>query len=330
MQKQERALQRPQSLDPSKTIDYKTEQLATETQADKAKQHKVLRAERSSLQPKKDSVGENFSYPQGNTLQIDNKSKFFLESNIAEENIYRSVAKTIPGDIKKSPHSHAEDNGVSEEDAKFPLHLKDEYCRCKADIVCELLDQTAYEFQNVHLSNDAGNVNLILKSGVKYGQKINKNSELIFKHDCASHLGSMKPESEGFTDNCYLLHQNAHDGDTCSSLHLDDNFEGHEQCHLLPDHASSDTRGCSKAVQKLETGTSLKIYKFNTYAAQYSATVNKHDSVEHEYKESASFAELIDSLKEQAKSDFTEESCLCSQAPLISHRKKELALLNVL
>lgn len=226
MQKQEGALQRPRSLDPSKTFDYKTEQLATETQADKAKQHELLRAERSSLQPEKDSVSENVSYPQGNTLQIDNKSKLFLESNIAEENIYRRTAKTIPGDIKKSPRSHTEDNGVSEEDAKCPLHLKDEDCRCKADTVCELLDQTAKEFQNVRLSNATGNVNLILKSGVKCGQKIDKNSELIFKHDCASHLGSMKPESEGFTDNCYLLHQKAHDGDTCSSLHLDDNFEG--------------------------------------------------------------------------------------------------------
>lgn len=200
-------------------------------------------------------------------MQIDNKSKFFLESNIAEENIYRRIAKTTPGDVKKSPRSHTEDNGVSEEDTKCPLHLKDKDCRCKADTVCELLDQTANEFQNVCLSNDTGNVNLILKSGVKCGQKIDKNSELIFKQDCASHLGSMKPESEGFTDNCYLLHQKAHDGDTCSSLHLDDNFEGNEQCHLLPDHAFSDTRGWSKAVQKLETAPSLKNYKFNTYAA---------------------------------------------------------------
>lgn len=99
-QKQEGALQRPRSLDPSQTFDYETEQLATETQADKAKQHELLRAERSPLQPKKDSVSENVSYPQGNTLQIDNKSKFFLESNIAEENIYRRTAKTIPGILK--------------------------------------------------------------------------------------------------------------------------------------------------------------------------------------------------------------------------------------
>lgn len=70
---------------------------------------------------------------------------------------------------------------MSEEDAKCPLHLKDEDCRCKADTVCESLDQTANEFQNVRLSNATGNVNLILKSGVKCGQKIDKNSELIFK-----------------------------------------------------------------------------------------------------------------------------------------------------
>ncbi|NWQ77504.1 STOX1 protein, partial [Columbina picui] len=322
IQKQERALQRPWCLDSSKTFDYETEQLATETQAGKAKQHKLLHARRSSLEPKKRSLSENFSCPQGNTLQVDNKSKLFLESNISEENIYRRIAKKIPGDIKKSPHSHTEDNGVSKEDAKFSLHLKDEYCRCKADTVCELLDQTANEFQNVHLSNDAGNVNLINKNGVKNGQKIDKKTELIFKHDCASHLRSMKPESEGFTDNCHLLHQKAPDGDTCSSLHLNDNFEGNEQCHLLPDHAFSDTRGWSKAVQKMGTATSLINCKVNTYAAQYSTTVNKHDSVEHEYKESASFAESLDGLKEQAKSDFTEESCLCSQV-LISHRKEE-------
>lgn len=133
----------------------------------------------------------------------------------------------------------------------------------------------------------------------------------------------MKPESEGFTDNCYLLHQKAHDGDTCSSVHLDDNFEGNEQCHLLPDHAFSDTRGWSKAGQKLETATSLKNYKLNTYAAQYSTTVSKHGSVEHEYKESSSFAESIDGFKEQAKSDFTEESCLCRRVPLISRREEE-------
>ncbi|NXW84237.1 STOX1 protein, partial [Alopecoenas beccarii] len=321
IQKQERALQRPQSLDSSKTFDYK--KLATETQADKAKQHKLLHAKRSSLQPKKDSSSENFSYLQGNTLQIDNKTKFYLESNISEENIYRRIAKKIPGDIKKSPHSHTEDNGVSKEGAKFSLHLKDEYCRCKADTVCELLDETAKEFQNVHLSNDTGNVNLNKKSGVKYGQKMDKKSELIFKYDCASHLGSMKPESEGFTDSCHLLHQKVHDGGTCSSLHLDDNFEGNEQCHLLSDHAFSDTRGWSKAVRKLGTATSLKNCKVNTYAAQYSTTVNKHDSVEHEYKESASLAESIDGLKEQAKSDFTEESCLCSQVLRVSHRKEE-------
>ncbi|NWX01778.1 STOX1 protein, partial [Caloenas nicobarica] len=323
IQKQEKALQRPRSLDSSKIFDYETEQLATETQADKVKQHKLLHAKRSSLQPKKDSLSESFSYLQGNTLQVDTKSKFFLESNISEENIYGRIAKKIPGDIKKSPHSHTEDNGVSKEGAKFSLHLKDEYCRCKADTVCELLDQTANEFQNVHLSNDTSNVNLIKKNGVKYRKKIDKKSELIFKYDCASHLGSMKPESEGFTDSCHFLHQKAHDGDTCSSLHLDDNFEGNEQCHLLPDHAFSDTRGWSKAVQKLGTATSLKNCKVNTYAAWYSSTVNKHDSVEHEYKESASFAESIDGLKEQAKSDFTQESCLCSQVVLISHKKEE-------
>ncbi|KFP47360.1 Storkhead-box protein 1, partial [Cathartes aura] len=221
--KQERALQRPWSLDSSKTFDYETEQLATEEQADKAKQNKLLHANRSSLQLKKDSLSENFRYPQGSTLQIDNKSKYFLESNISEENICRRTVKKNPEDIKKSPHSYTEDNGVCKGDAKFSLHLKDEYCRCKADTVCELLDQAANEFQNVRLSNYTANVNLVKKIGVKYRQKTDKQSELIFKYDHASHPGSIKLESEGFTDNCHLLYQKAHDGDTCNSLHLDDN-----------------------------------------------------------------------------------------------------------
>ncbi|XP_050755280.1 storkhead-box protein 1 [Gymnogyps californianus] len=323
--KQGRALQRPWSLDSSKTFDYETEQLATEEQADKAKQNKLLHANRSSLQLKKDSLSENFSYPQGSTLQTDNKSKEFLESNISEENICRRTVKKNPVDIKKSPHSYTEDNGVCKEDAKFSLHLKDEYCRCKADTVCELLDQTANEFQNVRLSNYTANVNLVKKIGVKYRQKTDKQSELIFKYDRASHPGSMKLESEGFTDNCHLLYQKAHDGDTCNSLHLDDNFEGNEPCHLLPGPAFSDTRDWSKAVQNLGTAMFLKNCKVNTYPAQYNTTVNKRDSGEHGYKESASFAESTNGSKEHPKTDFTEKSCLCSQVLPIGHRKEEEA-----
>ncbi|XP_074882952.1 storkhead-box protein 1 [Buteo buteo] len=323
--KQDRALQRPWSLDSSKTFDYETKQLTTEMQADKAKQNKLLHASRSSLQLKKDSLSENFSYLQGNTLQIDNKSKYFLESTISEENIYRGTVKKTPGDIKKSPHSYTEDNGVRKEDAKFSLYLKDENCRCKADTVCELLDQTANEFQNVHLSNYTANVSLVKKIGVKYRQKTDKKSELIFKYDCASHPGSMKLESEGFTDNCHLLYQNAHDGDTCNSLHLDDNFEGNEPCHLPPGHAFSDTRDWSKAVQNLGTAMSLKNCKVNTYPTQYNTTVNKRDSGEHGYKESASFAESTDGSKEHPKPGFSEESCLCSQVLPIGRRKEEAA-----
>ncbi|NXW00036.1 STOX1 protein, partial [Fregetta grallaria] len=322
-QKKERALQRPRSLDSSKTFDYETEQLATETRADKAKQNKLLRANRSSLQLKKDSLSENFSYLQGNTLQIDNRSKYFLESNSSEENIYRRTLKKNPEDIKKSPHSYTEDNGVCRENAKFSLHLTDEYCRCKADTVCELLDQTAKEFKNVRLSNYTANVNLVKKIGVKYRQKTDKKSELIFKYDCASHPGSTKLESKGFTGNCHLLYQKAHDGDTCNMLHLDDNFEGNEPCHLPPGHAFSDTRDWSKAVQKLGAAMSLKNCEVNAYSAQYNTTVNKRDSGEHGYEESASFAESIDGSKEHPKTDFTEESCLCSQVLLVGHRKEE-------
>ncbi|KAF1641443.1 Storkhead-box protein 1, partial [Eudyptes chrysocome] len=322
-QKQERAVQKQWSLDSSKTFDYETEQLATETQADKTKQNKLLHDNKSSLQLKKDSLSENFSYLQGSTLQIDNKSKYFLESNISEENIYRRTVKKNSADIKKSLYSYTENNGVCKEDAKFSLHLKDEHCRYKADTVPELLDQTANEFQNVCLSNCTANINLVKKKGVKYRQKTDKKSELIFKYDYTSHPGSMKLESEGFTDNCHLLYQEAHDGDTCNSLHLDDNFEGNEPCHLPPGHAFSDTRDWSKAVQKLGTPVSLKNCKVNTYPAQYNTTVNKHDSGEHRYKESASFVESINGSKEHAKTDFTEESCLCSQVPPIGHRKQE-------
>ncbi|XP_055663899.1 storkhead-box protein 1 [Falco peregrinus] len=323
IRKQERALQRPQSLDSSKPFDYETEQLATETQAVKAKQNKLLHANRSSLQLKKDSLSENFSYLQGSTLQIDNKSKYFLESNISEENIERRRVKKNPGDVKKSPCSYTEDNNVCKEDAKFVLHLKDEYCRCKADTACELLDQTANEFQNVSLSNYTANINPVKTIGVKHRQKTVKKSELVFKYDCASHSGSIKLESEGFTGNCHLLYQKAHDGDTCNSLHLDDNFESNEPCHLPPGHAFSETRACSKAVQKLGTAMSLKNCNMaNAYPAQYNATVNKHDSGEHGCKESASFAESIDGSKEYPR-DFTEESCLCSQVLAIGHREEE-------
>uniref|UniRef100_A0A8C3KMT4 Storkhead box 1 n=1 Tax=Calidris pygmaea TaxID=425635 RepID=A0A8C3KMT4_9CHAR len=322
-QKQERALQRPQSLDSSKTCEYGTEQLATETQAGKAKQNKLLHANRSSLQLKKGSLSENFTYPHGSTLQIDTKCKYFLESSISEENIYRRPIKKNPGDIKKSPHSYTGENGVCKEDAKFSLHTKDEYHRCKADTVCELLDQTANEFQNVRLSNHTANVNLVTKIGVKYRQKTDKKSEVIFKYDCASHPGSMKLESEGFTENCHIQYQKKHDGDTCSSVHLDDNFEDSEPPHLHPGHAFSETRDQSKAVQKLEKPMPLKNCKVNTYSSQYNTTVNKPDSEECGYKESASFAESTDGSKEHQKTDFTEARCLCSQVILIGRGKKE-------
>ncbi|NWI32523.1 STOX1 protein, partial [Sula dactylatra] len=321
-QKQERALQRPQFLDSSKPFDYETEELATATQADKGKQNKLLHANRSSLQLKKENLSANFSYPQGSTLQIDNKSKCLLESNISEENIYRRTVKKNPAGIKKYPRSYAEYNGVCKEDAKFSLHLKDEYCRYKADTVYELLDQTVNEFQNVHLPNYTANVNLAKKIGVKYSQKTDKKSELIVKYDCTSHPRSMKLESERFTDNCCLLYQKAHDGDTCNLLHLDDNFEGNELCHLPPGHAFSDTKDWSKAVQKLGAATSLENCKVSIYPAQYNTSVNKCDSREHGYKESADFAESKDGSKEHPKTDFTKESSSCNQVLPTGHRKE--------
>ncbi|KAM9011732.1 storkhead-box protein 1 isoform 1-T1 [Ara ararauna] len=319
--KQERALQRRPSLDSSKTFDYETEQLATKTQADKAKQS-TPHTNKSSLQLKKDSLSKNFSHPQGSTMQKDNTNKYFLESNILEKNVYRRSVKKNPGDNKTFLHSYTEGNGERKEDAKFSLHLKDEHCRCKADAVGELLDQTANEFQNVHLSNYTA-INLVKKPGVKYRQKTGTKSELMFKYDCANHPGSMKLESDGFTGNCHLLYEKAHDSDTCNILHLDDNSEGKEPCHLPHGHGFSDVRDWIKAAQKVGTAMSLKNCEINTYSIQYDTTVTKCHSGDHRYEESATFAKSIDSSKEHPKPDFIEVSCLCSQVLPIGHRKEE-------
>ncbi|NXR71964.1 STOX1 protein, partial [Pycnonotus jocosus] len=295
-QKRGRAFQRPQSLASSGHFGCETERLDAESEADKGKQNNLLHANRSGLQLKKDS--ENGSYPQGSNLQIDNRSKYFLESNISEENIYKRTIK------KTRPCSYIEDNGVCKEDARFPFYLKDEYCRCKADTVCELLDQTDSEFQNVHLSNVTANVNLAQKNGVKYRPKTDKKNELIFNYDCASHPGSMELESEGFTDDSHLLYRKG-DGDTCNSSHLDENSE-----YLPPGHAFSDT-------------VSLKASKVSARPAQHHTTVNKCDSGEHGYKGRASLAEPTESSKEHPRPECTEESWLCSQVRLKGHRKDE-------
>ncbi|NXU19366.1 STOX1 protein, partial [Pardalotus punctatus] len=306
-QKQGRAFQRPQSSVSSRPFGCDTEQLAAEAEADKARQNNLLHANRYGLQLKKDSLSESSSYLQGSNLQIDNKSKYFLESNISEENVYR---RTV---TKKSPCSYIENSGVCKEDAKFLFYLKDEHCRCKADTVCELLDQTANEFQKVHLSNYTASVNLVQKNCVKYRKKTEKKSEFIFDYDHASHHGSMKLESNGFTDNFHLLYQKGHDGDTCNLSCLDDNSEGHAPCHL------SDTRDWSTAVQTLGAAVSLEACK----PVHYNTTVNKCNSGEHGYKGSVSLAESTDGSKEHPQPDFIEESWLCSQVLLKGHRKDE-------
>ncbi|NXI18163.1 STOX1 protein, partial [Irena cyanogastra] len=304
-QKRGRALQRPQSLASSGPFGCETERLDAESEAGKAKQNDLLHANRSDFQLKKGSLSENGSYPQGSNLQIDNRRRYFLESNISEENVYKRTLK------KKSPCSYIEDNGVCKEDAKFPLYLKDEHCRCKANTVRELLDRTANEFHNVHLSNYMTRVNLAPKNGVKYRPKTDKKSELIFNYDCASHPESVELESKGFTDNSHLPYPKGHDDDTCNSSHLDENSE-----HLPHGHAFSDTRDRSSAL-------SLKACKVSTCPAQHDRTVNKCDSGEHKYKESASLAESTDGSKQHPKPDCMEESWLCSQALLKGHRKDE-------
>ncbi|NWS19212.1 STOX1 protein, partial [Pachyramphus minor] len=291
---------------------YKTEQLP-----DRAQQNHPLHAHRSCDQLQKGSLSENRSCLQGSNLQIDNKSKYFMESSISEENTYGRTLKKSPRDIKKSPCFYTEHGSVCKEDTKLLFCLKDEHCRGKAVGVGELLDQTANEFENVHLSNHTANVNLVKKKGVKCRQKTDKKSEFTFNYDCASHHGAMKLESEGFTDNCHLQNQKGHDGDTCNLLCLGDSSEDHEPCHPLPPgQAFSDTGDWSAAV-------SLKSCKVSNSPTQYNTTVSKCDSGEHGYKRSGSFAESTDGLKEHPKPDSTEESWLCSQVLPRGHRKAE-------
>ncbi|NXR49760.1 STOX1 protein, partial [Hippolais icterina] len=303
-QKRGRAFQRPRSLASSGHFGCETERLDAESEADKAEQNNLPHANRSGLQLKKDSLSENGSYRQGNNLQRDNRSKCFMESNISEENVYKRTVK------KKSSCFYIEDNGVCKEDAKFPFYLKDVHCRCQADTVCELLDRTASEFQNVHLSNYTASVNVAQKNGVKYRPKTDKKNEFM-NYDCASHPGSMELESEGFTDNFHLLYQKGHDGDIYNLSHLDENSE-----YLASGHAFSDTQDWSTAV-------SLKACKVSTRPAQHDTTVNKRDSGEHGYKGSASLEESTEDSKEHPKPDCTEESWLCSQVLLKGHRKDE-------
>ncbi|XP_062352902.1 storkhead-box protein 1 [Cinclus cinclus] len=304
-QKRGRAFQRPQSSASSGPSGCETEWLNAESEADKVKQNNLLCANRSGLQLKKGSLSENGTYSQGSKPQIDNRSKCFLESSISEENVYKRIVK------KKSPFSYTEDKGVCEDDEKFPFNQKDEHCRIKGDTVCELLDRTASEFQNIHLSNYTSSVNPAQKNGVKYRPKTDKKSQLVFNYDSASHPGSMELESEGFTGNFCLLHRTGHDGNTCNSSHLDENSE-----HLSPGHAFSGSGDWTTAV-------SLKAYEVSTCPAQQDTTVNKHASGEQGYKGSASLAESTDGPKEHPKPDCTEESWLCSQVLLRGHGKEE-------
>ncbi|NWH35542.1 STOX1 protein, partial [Chloropsis hardwickii] len=299
-QKRGRAFQRPQSLASSGPFGCEMERLDAESEAGKAKQNNLLHANRSGLQLKKDNLSEN-----GSNLQIDNRSRYFLECNISEENVYKRTVK------KKFPCSYIEDNDVCKEDAKFPLYLKDEHCRCKADTVRELLDRAASEFQNVHLSDCTASVNLPSKNGVKYRPKADKESELLFNYDCASHPGSVELEREGFTDNSHCVYRKGPDGDTCNLSHLDGNSE-----HLPPGHACSGPRGWSAAV-------SPKACKVSTCPGQHGTTVNKCDSGEHRFKGSASPAESTAGSKEHPKPACIGESWLCSQVLLKGHSKDE-------
>lgn len=320
--KQERDLQRfTKSLDSPRAFEYEAEQPLAEMQADNTKQNKLPQTHRFPFQLKKNSLSDNVSYPHSSTLRIDDKHKYFLESNVSED-IYRGTVKRNPGDIQKSPHSYTEDKSVHKEKAKYLLNPKGECCTYKAHTVCELLDQAANEFQNVHLSNYTTSVTREREFGVIYRQKSDKKNELVFKYDCANCPGSTKPESDRITNKCHLQNQKAHDdSDKCSLLHLDDNFECSEPHQLLSCRAFSGTRDWSKALQKL--GTALKISKVNIYPNHCNITVNRHDSGGYAYKGSADVAESICSSEKHHKPDHTEDSCLCSQVLPVVTRKEE-------
>ncbi|NWI89865.1 STOX1 protein, partial [Pitta sordida] len=250
-----------------------------------AKQHNPLQAHSSCLQPQTQSLGQNCPHLQGTHFQIDHKSQCLLESNVSEENICRRTAKKKSRDIKKTPCTYTEDSGVCKEEAKLPSYLKEEHCRCKADTVCELLDRTANEFQNVHLSNYTASANLVKNNGVQYRQKTDERSELTSTHDCA---GSVKLEGEGFTDNCHLLEQEGQEGDTDS-----------EPCPPLPP-------GRALSEGDRSTALSLKPCEGTACPAQERTAGNTSAPGEQGYKG--------DGSKEHPKRTLRKEGRLCSQA----------------
>ncbi|XP_048800977.1 storkhead-box protein 1 isoform X2 [Lagopus muta] len=321
--KRERDLQRlTKSLESPGASEYEAEQLLAEMQADNTKQNKSPQAHRFSFQLKKNSLSDNVGYLHSSTLRIDDKHKYFLESNVSEDNVCRGTVKRNPGNIKKSPDFYTEDKSVRKEKAKHLLHLKGECCSYKADAVGELLDQAANEFQNVHLSNYTTSVTREKEFGVTHRQKTDKKNELVFKYDCTNCSGSTKLESDRFTNKCHLQNQKVHDCDKCSLLHLGDNLECKEPHQLLSCPAFSVARDWSKAVQKM--GTALKISKVNIYSNQYNTTVNRYDSGGYGYKGSADFTVSTYGSKKHQKPDLAEESCLCSQVlPMVSRQEKE-------
>ncbi|XP_015721820.1 storkhead-box protein 1 [Coturnix japonica] len=320
--KQERDLQRfTKSLDSPRAFECEAEQPLAEMQADNTKQNKLPQARRFSFQLKKNTLSDSVSYPHSSTLRIDDKQKYFLESDVFD-NVHRGTVKRNPGDIKNSPDSYSEDKNVHKERAKYSLYPKGECCRYKAGTVCELLDQAANEFQNVHLSNYTTSATRDKEFGVTYRQKSDEKNELVFKYDCINYPGSTKSESDRFTNKCHLQKQKARDCDKCGLLHLDDNFGCNETHQLLSCQAFSGTRDWSKAVQKL--GTALKNSKVNIYPNQYNTAVNRHDAGGYGYKGSADFAELICGSEKHQKPDPTEQSCPCSQLlPMVSRKEEE-------
>ncbi|NWX88323.1 STOX1 protein, partial [Nothoprocta pentlandii] len=315
--------QQRRSLDSSKIFGCEAEQLVAEKQADKAKPNKSLHVNRSSLQLSKDSLSEEVSYLQGSTFQTDDKCKYFMESRISEGSICRQTAPKKPVAAQKSPRRYTEDDVVCKGDAKYSLNAKDEHSKYKAHSACKLLDQTSNTFQNVSLSNYTTSANLLHENGAKYRQKADKRKEFVSESDCRNWSGSVKLGGEGLAHDCHLVHQKAHDGNTCASLCVGDNFERGEAGHLHPGCAFSGAKGCRRAVQKAQkTPMCVENVMVNVHPAQHCPAVNQCDSREHEYEECSSLAEPRDGPKAHEETGIT-KSCPCSPVLPTRHTREE-------
>ncbi|NXD23718.1 STOX1 protein, partial [Spelaeornis formosus] len=307
-QKRGRAFQRLQSLAPSGPSGCATQRLDVERESDKTEYSNLICASGPGLWLKTDTSTGNPSYPQDSYLQMDNRSKYFLERNISEENVCKRTLKA------KCPCSHIEDNGVCKEDEEFPFCLKDEHGRSRRGSVCELLDRTASEFEKVHLSNMAS-VNMAPRNGAPCRSKTNKESALVFNADWDSHPGPMELKSQGFTNRFHLLQPGGRDGGTSDPFHLDENPE-----RLCPGRAFADTSDGGPAAPPAAR-------EHRACGAQHGAA---GDDREHAPKGAASAASPPAAAAEPPRPGCAEERRWCAAAPRRGGRKGEGAGLTAL